>query len=252
MNDWFEWNGVRCTEYGMHVLAQPSIISPGERLNYQTVPGRSGSLLFTKDTGVYDDLVLACTCVIDDPYMTVNGVTTSRIEAICKWLEGGGNVTFADRPEGFYRARVNNQVSFDKIVRGNPHRSFQVQFRCSPFFYLDSGIEKITFTGASSAVSNPGNFYSEPLLKIIGAGEGTIMCGESSMIVTDFTGLSHIMVDCEAAVAYKGAVGNPSDPLVLLGTRVIYNQFTIPSGNSFFSIVGGITSVEVTPRWRSR
>ena len=23
MNDWFEWNGVRCTQYGIHVSEQP-------------------------------------------------------------------------------------------------------------------------------------------------------------------------------------------------------------------------------------
>ena len=30
MNDWFSWNGVKCTEYGIHVLEQPPVTLPAE------------------------------------------------------------------------------------------------------------------------------------------------------------------------------------------------------------------------------
>ena len=44
MNDWFSWNGVKCTEYGIHVLEQPLITIPAERATFTNVPGRPGSL----------------------------------------------------------------------------------------------------------------------------------------------------------------------------------------------------------------
>ena len=44
MMDWFEWNGVRCTQYGIHVLEQPPVTIPSERVAFTDVPGRSGSL----------------------------------------------------------------------------------------------------------------------------------------------------------------------------------------------------------------
>ena len=47
--DWFRWNGVKCTEYGMHVLEQPTLLSPKERMEFETVPGRSGSLTLTEE-----------------------------------------------------------------------------------------------------------------------------------------------------------------------------------------------------------
>ena len=34
MNDWFEWNDVRCTEYGIHVLEQPAPALPNERATF--------------------------------------------------------------------------------------------------------------------------------------------------------------------------------------------------------------------------
>ena len=42
MNDWFEWNGFKCTEYGIRVLEQPPITIPSERATFVDVPGRSG------------------------------------------------------------------------------------------------------------------------------------------------------------------------------------------------------------------
>lgn len=30
--DWFRWNGVKCTEYGLHVLEQPTLLRPKERI----------------------------------------------------------------------------------------------------------------------------------------------------------------------------------------------------------------------------
>lgn len=43
MNDWFEWNGKRCTEYGIHVLEQPPLTLPAERVTFTDVPGRSAA-----------------------------------------------------------------------------------------------------------------------------------------------------------------------------------------------------------------
>ena len=58
MNDWFSWNGVKCTEYGIHVLEQPPITIPAERATFTNTPGRPGSLTTLEGDDVYDDLIL--------------------------------------------------------------------------------------------------------------------------------------------------------------------------------------------------
>ena len=93
MNDWFEWNGVRCTEYGIHVTEMPPLTVPAERVSHTTVPGRPGSLTSLEGDDVYDDMLLSVTCVLDDP---------ARIPVIAAWLKGSGTVTFANRQGGFY------------------------------------------------------------------------------------------------------------------------------------------------------
>lgn len=243
MNDWFEWNGVRSTTYGMKVLTQPTIVRPTERVSQVSVPGRSGSLTLLEGSDVYNDITLACTCVIEDP---------ARIASISSWLRGQGTIKFPIRSNGYYIGRVANQISFEKIVRANPHLMFQVQFTCKPYFYFDSGNTAITATAASTQLTNPGNVPSAPLLKVYGSGdtEGVITCGSSSMLITSFSNISYIYIDSEAKIAYKGSNSTPQDPLVLLGTRVSGDWLTIPDGNSYFTKSGGITSVQITPRWR--
>lgn len=124
MTDWFEWNGKKSTDYGIHVEEHPPITIPAERSTFTTVPGRSGSLTVLEDEDVYDDMLLTCTCFIEN---------TNRLTEIAAWLRGSGTVTFANRQDGFYYARIVNQIPFEKVLRGSPYRSFAVTFRCQPF-----------------------------------------------------------------------------------------------------------------------
>ena len=84
MNDWFEWNGVKCTDYGIYVTEQPPPTIPEERVTFTDVPGRSGSLTTLEGDYVYNDMVLTATCVISDP---------DRIPEIAGWLRGSGTVS---------------------------------------------------------------------------------------------------------------------------------------------------------------
>ena len=175
MNDWFEWNGTRCTEYGIFVSEQPPVTVPQERSKQTTIPGRPGSLTTLEGDDVYDDLTLTATCFIRDPAL---------IPSIASWLKGGGTVTFANRPSGFYHARISNQIPFEKILRGNPHRSFAVNFRCFPFWYLEN-VENISLYTSTQIIQNPGSVYSEPKIKVFGSGNITLMIGTQIVELKD-------------------------------------------------------------------
>ena len=145
MNDWFEWNGVRCTQYGIHVSELPPPTIPSERATYTNVPGRPGSLTTLEGEDVYEDVVLTAQCFLSDP---------TKIPAIAAWLKGSGKVAFANRQGGFYYARIANQISFEKILRGNPHRSFAVNFRSKPFWY-QADLAPVTLTTSTSTSTTP-------------------------------------------------------------------------------------------------
>lgn len=236
MMDWFSWNGVHCTEYGIHVTEQPPITIPAERVSFTNVPGKSGSLTTLEGENVYDDMILTATCVISDP---------SRIPEIASWLKGSGTVTFATRDGGFYYARIANQISFEKILRGNPHRSFSVNFRCKPFWYQadvpDKNIQPSTgSTSGYVTMSNPGNVPSEPIITVTGTGEITLIVDMTIVELSDVNG--EITIDSVLQEAYSGSTSMNS---------CMSGDFpTLPPGNSTISWTGNVTYLMVQPNWR--
>ena len=230
MNDWFEWNGIRCTQYGIHVLEQPPVTIPSERITFTDVPGRSGSLTQLEGDDVYDDMVLTATCLIADP---------SRIPEIAAWLRGSGTVTFANRQGGFYHARVVNQIPFEKILRGNPHRSFAINFRCKPFWYL-SDVEPITLSTSGTFITNPGCVASEPVISVYGSGEITLMVG---MTITELEITDKITLDTPLMEAYSGSTSMNS---------CMSGDFpSLLPGKNAVSWSGNVSRVEIQPNWRS-
>lgn len=230
MNDWFEWNGVRCTAHGVHVLEQPPLTTPSERVTFTDVPGRNGSLTTLQGDDVYDDLLLTAQCIISDPF---------KISNLCAWLKGSGTVTFANRQGGFYDARIVNQISFEKILRGNPHRSFAVNFRCKPFWHANP-VPPITLTTSPSTITNPGNVPSEPVITVYGSGEITLMVGLTIVELEGFSG--SITLDGPLMEAYSGTAslnGSMSGdfPILTPGMNVV-------------SWSGGVTKIVVQPNWR--
>ncbi len=230
MRDWFEWNGVRCTDYGIRVTELPPITLPSERVSFVDVPGRSGGLTKTEGDDVYEDLLLTATCIVQN---------TERLDEIAAYLKGSGKVSFANREEGFYEARIVNQIPFDVILRGNPHRRFAVNFRCKPFFYLDdSPTYSLT---RSTFLTNPGAVHSEPVITVYGSGDITLMVGMSIIELSEVSG--SITLDTPLMEAYSNGIS---------ANRQMSGDFpTLSTGAAAISWTGNVSRVTVQPNWRT-
>ncbi len=230
MRDWFEWNGVRCTDYGIRVTELPPITLPSERVSFVDVPGRSGSLTKTEGDDVYEDLLLTATCIVQN---------TERMDEIAAYLKGSGKVSFANREEGFYEARIVNQIPFDVILRGNPHRRFALNFRCKPFFYLDdSPTYSLT---RSTFLTNPGAVHSEPVITVYGSGDITLMVGMNIIELSEVSG--SITLDTPLMEAYSNGIS---------ANRQMSGDFpTLSTGATAISWTGNVSRVTVQPNWRT-
>ena len=230
MKDWFSWNGVRCTAYGIHVTEQPSLIRPSERVTFTNVPGRPGSLTTLEADDVYDDFILPVECTVADMH---------RLSEICAWLKGAGILTLAARPGGFYHARVANQIEFTKVLRNHENRTFTATFRCKPFWYA-ADVQPITLTASGTFITNPGSVYSEPVITVYGSGDITLMVG---MTITELSGISgSITLDTPLMEAYSGVTsmnGNMSGDFP-----------TLLPGQNAVSWSGNVSKVEIQPNWR--
>ena len=230
MNDYFIWNGTDCRDYGIHVTEQPPITIPAERSTQTNVPGRSGSLTTLEGDDVYDDLLLTAECFITDP---------ARIPLIAGWLKGSGTVTFANRLGGYYKARIANQIPFEKVMKGRPHCTFSVNFRCFPFWYQEN-VQDITLTTSGRYITNPGNVYAEPVITIYGSGDIALIVGGTIVELTDVSG--SITVDTEIKEAYKG--------IALLNDHMSGDFPVLKPGSNAVSWTGTVTKVVVRPNWR--
>lgn len=233
MQDWFSWNGVRSTEYGIYVMEQPPLTVPSERVTFTNIPGKAGSLTTTEGDYVYEDLILTVTCMIKEP---------ARIPEIANWLRGAGKVTFANRDGGFYFARVTNQIPFEKVLRGNPHRMFALNFRCKPFWY-ESNVDNYLFIASSVSsgmVTNPSTIPSEPIITLTGVGEITLIVGMTIVELSDLNGT--ITIDSTLQEAYQGMTSmngcmSGEFPLLLPGVNMI-------------TWSGDVSSIVIQPNWR--
>ena len=230
MTDYFIWNGVDCRTKGIHVSELPPITIPLERSKQTNVPGRPGSLTQLEGDDVYDDMILTATCFIADP---------AQIPAIAAWLKGKGTVTFANRTDGHYNARIANQIPFEKVLRGNPHCSFAVNFRCYPFWYQEN-VSDMTITTSGDTITNPGSVFSEPLITVYGSGNITLMVGTTIVELTNVS--SSIVLDCALKEAYKGTT--------LMNDHMSGDFPVLKPGLNAVSWSGNVTSIVISPRWR--
>ena len=229
-NDWFEWNGVRCTLYGIHVSQQPPITIPEQRVTQVVVPGRSGSLNILEADDVYNDIVLTATCFISDP---------AQIPEIAAWMRGRGTVTFANRQGGFYYAWIANQIPFEKILRGNPHCSFVVNFRCEPFWYTESE-QKFSLESPGQFITNPGPVFAEPVITVYGSGAITLIVGQTIIELEGIEG--SIILNSTLQEAYTGTT---------LKNGSMSGDFPVlKPGTNAISWTGNVTKVDIAVHWR--
>ncbi|HUM61128.1 MAG TPA: phage tail protein, partial [Clostridia bacterium] len=171
------------------------------------------------------------TCFISDP---------AQIPAIAAWLKGSGTVTFANRTGGYYKARIANQIPFEKVLRGNPHCAFAVNFRCFPFWYQEDAAT-ITVTTSGTMVTNPGSVYAEPILTVYGSGDITLMVGTTIVELENISG--SIVLDCALQEAYLGST--------LMNEHMTGEFPVLKPGANAISWTGTVTKVVVKPNWRS-
>ncbi len=173
--------------------------------------------------------------------LDVHGVALAAHHFIAAYFRGSGRLELPNRPDGYYEARVVNQIAFAKILRGNTPRTFSVSFRCKPFLHLYSGEAEQVITSGSFLL-NPTGIQGKPLISIAGSGDITLLVG---MQIIELEGIENgIILDSELQEAYWDGV---------LKNSCMTGEFPVlGEGNTAISWTGGtVTRVTIIPRWVS-
>lgn len=203
----------------------PERISPKRRDEAITISGRHGTL--TATDGTFEPYILQAEFIAKD---------LSKTDKICSHFKGEGDLIFSDNLDRKYKARVNNQIEFSRIIRSL--KRFAVEFEVQPFMY-EAAPSLLTLTEPTS-ILNIGTFESEPIITIYGQGDITLTINNLNLILNGIDG--KITINSEILNAYSGAL--------LLNNKMSGDFPNFSVGENIISWTGSVMKLEIMPNWR--
>lgn len=230
------YNGVSSKDIGLEVESFPTYRTPKRSYSTVQIPGRNGDLIV--DNGRWDNTVRTYSVSIgsyDRSYYEM-------MNKVANWLLSAMSYSRLEdsyEPDCYRLAVFLNEVEFSNLF--NQGGKAVLDFNCKPQRFLKIGDEVITLTERSNVLQNPTNYASLPIIKIYGSGTGTLVVGTYTITINNIE--NGIVIDSEIQDAYLGN-NNKNQSIV------IPNGFPkIDPGRVSIGFSGGITKVEVTPKW---
>ena len=220
----------------LHALVQtaPEYEFPEKDYSVTHVEGRNGDIVI--DTGSWQNVPRTYNLAIDTRKISYAEVASKLVQ----WLHSAsGYARLEDSYEpDFYRmAMYKDSGSISNIY--SKAGQIEISFDCKPQRYLKSGEVSDLFT-SNTEYRNPTDFPSKPKIVIHGSGSGTVKIGAYE--ITIFNILDGMTVDCEIQDTYKNNLNCNSRVSIAEYPKII-------AGNNMISMSGGVTSIEITPRW---
>ncbi len=228
----FWLDGVCSKNMGIELQAPVRFSGASPKVSTVTVPGKNG------DLHIYENAFENCTGDVDcfalrrDVYLTLSVIT--------RWLfasYGYRRLEVTEEKDTYRMARVVNGPEAE--IRMQLLAPFSLGFDCKPQRFLKSGEFPIKIQSGQSLY----NAWQPalPLIQITGTGDGQLVVGKSTVNITGMTG--SITLDSEVQNAYDGTTNKNNSISISGGFPVLEH------GESLISYSGGITAVNITPRW---
>lgn len=239
MPNGFWFGGIHCGQYGLTVEKYPALRGQTRRRSITSVSGRNGDLRTPDGSFSNSNAVYSC-------YFHGHAPTPEQTHQIRAWLMGtSGYQRLEDvyDPQYFRLAAFDGPLDVDNIL--NEYGRCQITFDCKPQCWLKSGEQPISIKESGTCLLNPTLFPAKPLITVHGTDAGKLMIGKYA--VSFLEAPESIILDSEIQNAYS---------LTEDGTAVSKNNaiYAMPfpelvAGESLVTWDGGITGVEIIPRW---
>ncbi len=179
-------------------------ILPGIRDQYEVIPGRAGSYLFSQP---FADRLIEVDCVL----VSENSDNVWQdIRSVSAWLTSNKkeHLVLSTEPNVYYMAKASNSMDVEQILYVG---QFTIQFTCEPFAYSleDIIIQFTALSNTSYGVYNNGTAETSPTITITAA-YGDII--NPKIMINDIVFLyngtitvnSQIDINSGAFTSYKG------------------------------------------------
>lgn len=262
------YNGIPSTDMGIVVEHPPGYQIPVRDYDVFSIPGRNGDVFvdkgtFRNTTRTYDIAIA--------PYQARSGhheEWSTVAERVSEWLHSGKS-TYS-RLEDSYDADYYRLAAYEETVEIenilNVAGRAKLVFNCKPQRFLKVGDEPIVLTGTGKTfiIENPTNFTSIPIITLHGRASGQIVITNRDLDdsiyfieVKQFPTQikppsltpepSPIVIDSEIQDVY----GSLGDLHLNYNSSVALDRGfpKFAPGRIDITFYGGITSVEVVPKW---
>ena len=222
------WHGVSSDDVGVFVEHYPNIPIPVRHQTFLTIPGRNGGILIAQNT--FDNVSLNY-----DIFITESANVTVVTRSVLEWLLVPGYQELTDSYDtGITRyAYFNTDAEFENVL--NKMGRATITFSAKPQRYITTALTPEVY---SAALENPTQNDARPLIICHGSGTGQLTVGNTVIDLAD----SEIVLDCENQQAYYDGTN--------MNSQMTGDFPVLPGGaTTSISYSGGITSVEVAPRW---
>lgn len=233
MMHYFTFAGRSTHDFGIWISGESTYSAPERNVETQEVAGRNGSLLF--DRGNFKNIN------VKYPAFIKEGMPNK----VRDFLNFAGSKIGYQRLEDTYHpyeyrmARFKSNPTIDSSGYMNRSGKFTLEFDCKPQRFLKSG-EEVTTLMADGVILNRTEFPAKPFLRVYGTAPGTVSIGTETITITSID--SYVDIDCEIMDAYKGAVN--------CNNNVAFtDDIVLSPGENEIALTGGITQVDITPRW---
>lgn len=233
MRSFFTFGPIKSIDYGVWISGEGTFNRPKRAYTEKTIPGRNGTLLIDDGRFLNVDLVYPAFIADDMP---------GRIDTFLNDLAsmtGYQRLEDTYHPYEFRMAQFTGEVKVQTEGYMNRHGGFNISFNTMPQRYLKSGEKAIAYT-VDGTILNRTQMPSKPFLRVFGSAAGTVGIADETITISAIDG--YVDIDCEIMDAYKGTTN-------CNGNVSFTGPITIPSGESGIEMTGGITKVEISPRW---
>lgn len=235
---YFVFNERDSREYGIHCLSMPAVMRAQKRTETIEVAGRNGVLHV--DKGSYDPVSKVVECAIQD---------RRRMDEICAWLTGAGDVIFSTEPDKYYKAYISNQIEIGNMM--NVFQRFSLEFDCFPLKYsVNYADETIELTTQNPVkIYNLGTVYAEPVIIVRGAGQVTLTLNGVAYAVEIQNG--SITIDSEILEVYDDTGSQNSKYTPPDDSKEFFPVFRAGENTLQWAVSGGsVESITIRPNWR--
>lgn len=232
MINFFVYDGKNSQDLGLLISGEKTYNSPSRDVTTVSIPGRSGDLII--DNRRYNNVEISYT-------VSFRKDVPEKTRALKAWLlSNAGYRRLEDtyQPEYFRLAAISNATAFEISI--NRYGTAELIFNCNPFLFSKGGEQTVSIPASGGRIYNPEYFESQPIITVYGNGNGVLSVNNINFNLSDIDG--YVTINSDVGLVYKGTENKNS--------TVNFIEFpTLQVGENIIDWTGGITKVEIIPRW---